>query len=123
MVVCKAVVPVLAQHNVVKHGDAQQLAPIFKSPSQSTVFWARTRIAARMVVGQDDGTRVHEDEWLEDFAGMDDAEGNRSDADGVDADDGMLRVKAYDQEMLAIESIEDRYKQPVRVVGIHDLDG
>ena len=34
-----------------------------------------------------DGARVHEDQWLEDFAWMDDAHGDRSDADGVDADD------------------------------------
>lgn len=76
-----------------------------------------------MVVRQDDGTRVHEDEWLEDFAGMDDAHGDRSDADGVDADDSMFRVEAHDEEMLAVESIEERRKQPICALGIPDRDG
>src|SRR5581483_4531530 len=59
----------------------------------------------------------------EDFAGMDDAEGNRPDADGVDADDGMLRVQANDDEMLAIESIEERLKKPLCSVRIPARDG
>lgn len=99
---------------MVKHGDAEQLATVFEAPRQGAVFWARSRISARMVVGQDDGARVHEDQWLEDFAGVDDAHGGRSDADSVDADDGMLRVKSYDHEMLAIEPLEERSEKPVR---------
>lgn len=118
----EAVVPVLAQHNVVKHGDAEQLAAVIESTSQGAIFLAGSRIAARMVVRQDDGARVHEDEWLEDFAGMDDAQGEGSHAHGVDANDSMFRVQANNDEMLAIESIEERLKQPVRSLGIADPD-
>jgi hypothetical protein len=45
---------------------------------------------------------------------MDDAHDDGSHAHGVDAVDRMLGVKGYDHEMLAIESIEERLKQPVR---------
>lgn len=119
----KAVVPVLAQHNMVQHGDAEQLAAFLEALSQSPVFLTGNRIAAGVVVGQDDGARVHQDEWLEDFARVDDAHGDRSDAHGVDTDDSMLGVEAHDHEMLAIESLEERYKQPVCALGIPELDG
>ena len=119
----KAVVPVLAQHNMVQHGDAEQLAAFLEALSQSPVFLTGNRIAAGVVVGQDDGARVHQDEWLEDFARVDDAHGDRSDAHGVDTDDSMFRVETDDQEMLAIEVIEERHEQPVRSLGISDPDG
>lgn len=119
----EAVVPVLAQHQMIKHDDPEQLAALFEAPSQGAIFWTGRRIATGMVVRQDDGARVHEDQWLEDLARMDNAHRDRSDADGVDADDGMLRVEAHDHEMFAIESIEEGLKQPVRVLGIADLDG
>lgn len=35
----------------------------------------------------------------------------------------MFRVEAHDQEMLAIESIEERLKQLVRGLGSDDPDG
>ena len=95
---------------MVKHADAKQLATVFETPSQDAIFLTGSRIAARMVVGQDNGARVHKQKRLEDFAGMDDAHGDRSDADGVDADNRMFRVETDDQEMLTIESIEERYK-------------
>ena len=119
----EAVIPVLAQYQMIKHGDAEELATLFKAPSQGAIFLAGSRIAARMVVRQDDGAGVHKDQWLEDFARVDDAQGDRSDAHGVDADDAMFRVKGYDHEMLAIESIEERLKQPVCGLGIPDPDG
>ncbi len=119
----KAVVPVLAQHNMVKDGDADKLTRVFESPSQGAIFLTGSRVSTGMVVRQEDRARVHEDEWFEDFARMDDAQGDRSDADSVDADNGMLRVKGNDYEMLAVESIEERLKQPVRSLGIPDPDG
>lgn len=119
----EAIVPVLAQHQMVKHGDPKQLAAFLEAPGRGAILLTGSGIAARMVVRQNDGARVHEDEWLEDFTGVDDAHGRRSDADGIDADDRIFGVESDDQEMLAIESIEEWHKQPVRVLGIADLGG
>lgn len=116
MVVRKAVVPGLAQHNMVKHRDAEQLAALFEAPSQGAVFLTGSRIAAGMVVCQEDGAGVHEDRRFEHLTGMDDAQGDRSDADGVDANDRMFRVQANDHEMLPIEPIEKRSEKPVRSI-------
>lgn len=46
----KAAVLIFAQHNMVKHGDAEELAALFEASSKNTLFWARSRITAGMVV-------------------------------------------------------------------------
>ena len=71
---------------------------------------------------QDDGARVQQNQWFEDFAGVDDAHRHRSDANGVDADDSMFCVETNDQEMLAIESIEEGPKQTLGCLRIADSD-
>ena len=76
-----------------------------------------------MVVGQEDRTGIHEDRRFEHLTGMDNAPGDRSDAHGVDANDRVFGVETHDHEMLAIESIEERFKQPVRSLGIPNPDG
>lgn len=110
----KAVVPALTQDQMIKHGDPEQVASLFEASSQGTIFLTGSRIAAGMIVCQENGAGVHEDQWLEDFAWMDDAHSDRSDAHGVDADDRVFGVETHDHEMLAIESIEERLKKPVR---------
>lgn len=101
---------------MVKDGDADKLTRVFESPSQSAVLPAGSRITAGMVVRQEDGAGVHEDRGFEHLTGMDDAQGDRSDADGVDANDRMFRVQANDHEMLPIEPIEKRSEKPVRSI-------
>lgn len=93
--ICKAVDTIVAQNNVIEHGDAEQVASLVETGGERTILRTGFRISRGVMVGADARGGVQEDSRFEDFAGMDDAE-----CQG--ADDGVFGVETANEELLAV---------------------
>lgn len=65
-----------------------------------------------------DRAGVEEDRRFEDFTRVHNAEGERTDRDDIDADDGVLGIETTDEELFTIEPIKARAQRGGRGNGI-----
>ncbi len=107
----EAVGAVVTEDDVIEQGDAEELAGLPEAGSQGAVFGARSRIAGRVIVRAQGGTRIHEDERLEDFARVNDRQGERADRNDVKPDDAVLGIKSANHELFAIDALEAGSKE------------
>ena len=54
----------------------------------------------------DGGAGIHENEGLEDFAGMDDRQGERADRNDIEADDAVFGIEPADHELFTVDALE-----------------
>src|SRR5882672_4355380 len=97
----EAVVPTVTDDDVVEHFHAEQRAGINEAAGQLDVVSAWDRIAAGMVVRQDDRRGVCQQGRLEDLARMHQRSVERASADLVIGDHAQLRGYTEDCEDLA----------------------
>ena len=99
---------VVAENNVVKDGNADEVAGLTEPGGKHTVFGTGFRFSGGMIVGADDGGAIQENGGFKDFTGMDDAERQGADGNNVDADDGVFGIETGDKELFAIERGKER---------------
>ena len=97
----EAVVATIANDDVVEHVHAEQRAGINEATCQLDVVSAGARIAAGMIVREDDRCGVCQQRRLEHLARMDERRVKRASAHLVIGDHAMLRGQAEDSEDLA----------------------
>lgn len=118
----KAEGTILAQNNMVKDGDADEVAGLTEPCREHTIFRTGLRIPGRMIVDADEGGAIQQDRRFEDFARMDDADRERANGHDVDADDGMFGVQTGDKELFPIETVIERPEYGCGVRRIADDD-
>lgn len=118
----KAEGTILAQNNMVKNGDADEVAGLTEPCREHTIFRTGLRITGRMIVDTDQGGAIQQDRRFEDFARMDDADRERANGHDVDADDGMFGVQTGDKKLFTIETVIKGPKYGGRSRGIADDD-
>ena len=69
--IAEAKVAVMADHNMVEHAHAHDVAHVFQTLGDVDVFAAWRRIAAWMIVHEDDAGGRFADDRMEDFARVD----------------------------------------------------
>ena len=70
----KAVGAIVAENNMIKDGDADQVTGLTEASGEHTIFCTGFRMPGRMIVGADDRGAIQKDRRFEDFARMHDAE-------------------------------------------------
>ena len=110
----EAHIGVVADDYVVQNTDAEQFACFLQPPGNLQVFPARGRVAARVVVDQNDGRGRLPDRGAENLAGVNDALIQGSFRNLHLAQDPVLSVQEKDQEILlaaitetVVEMLED----------------
>jgi len=104
----EAVVLPVAQDHVVEDSNAEQLADLTQALRELDVLARRRRIAAGVIVHQNDRCRRQEDGRTENFAGMRGRGGQRPNRDRVNADQAVLRVEKRHDKLLPINPLEER---------------
>ena len=59
-----------------------------------------------MIVGTNEGGRVHEDQRLKDFPRMHDGQGQGANRDDINADDAVLGIEPTDDELFSIQAFK-----------------
>src|SRR5439155_1542632 len=90
-------------HHVVEHADADQLARLTQALGDGRVLGRRRRVAARVVVDEDEGRGGRADGGGEDLARVDERRGERALGDAHLALHAVLAVEQEDVEDLALE--------------------
>lgn len=112
----------VAQDDMIKEGDSEKFACGLEAMREDAVLGARCGVAGRMVMRGDDGGAVEENGWLEDFARMDDRERETADGNDVDADNGIFRIKAANDELFAVKAGEEGLQGAGCLCGIGNFD-
>ena len=96
----------VAGDDVIEDGDAEELAGRGDASSQAVIFGARFRIAARVVVAEDDRDGAGQDGGTEDPARVHEGVGEGADAHGVDGDRlaADIEEEAVRQHLLDIQA-------------------
>src|SRR6516162_1197343 len=89
----EAIVPSVAEDDVIEDADTDELTRIAEALGELDVLCARRRVAARVIVSQEQRSGVAGDCRLEDLSWVDDRRRERSDGDRVDSDRSVLRVE------------------------------
>jgi hypothetical protein len=100
----EAVVAFFGEDEMVQQRNAKQISRLAEPFGQDAIFWAGCDITRGMVVSAEPSTGIHEDQRLEDFAGMHNGQGQRSSGDHIDPDEPMLRIQATDEELLPVQT-------------------
>src|SRR5574340_898255 len=80
------------------------------------VFWTRCDVPGRMIMRAEPGTGIHEDERLEDFAGMDNRQVKRAGGHHIDSDELVLGVQATDEELFPVQTGKQRLEDGDRTL-------
>ena len=94
----------MADDEVVEQGDVEQPAGGERLRGQVQVVGRRRRVAARVVVDEDDARRVEPDRVAEQLADPDQRRADVALVDRRDAQDVVLRVEEDDAQLLALEA-------------------
>jgi hypothetical protein len=109
------------EDDVVQDVDAEKLPGLHQAPGQGAVFLARLGCPRWMVMTAHERGGIAEDGGLHDFAGMDDAGGQRPDRHGVDADDLVFLIQHGHQEVFAVHGAEVLAEENRGIPGTADL--
>ena len=114
---------VVTENDVIEQGDADELAGLPETGSQGAVFGAGSRIAGRVIVRTQSGAGIHENERLEDFARVNDRQGERADRNDIKTDDAVFGIKSADHELFAVDALEAGSKERGGRHGSRDRQG
>ena len=109
---------------MVQHTNAEQLTTGYQSRREKPVFLTRHRVAAGMIVQENDRGRRLADRQLEDLAWMDDAVRQTSFGHDCLANDGIFRIEQNGRKYLVTEIPQPRMKMCEQIrTGCHTESG
>ena len=104
----KAVVTLLSEDEMIEKRNAEEFTRLTEPLGQDAVFGTRRDVTGGVIVGTNPGAGVHQDQWFEDFARMDDGQIERAGGDHINPDQTMFRVETTDEELFPIEPGKQR---------------
>lgn len=102
---------------MVKQLDTDDASDFLQAFRYLDVLEGRLRVAARMLMADNERRCIIEDSRLEDFAGMDDARIDTPDMRPVDGDDPVLRVQQDDEKHLTVIVLNEASSNKKGVLG------
>jgi hypothetical protein len=99
-------VAVFSEHEMIQERDPQELSALAEALGEDSILLTRRRITGRMIMGTNTSGRIHQDQRLEDFPGMDNRDGQGPDRDNIEPNDVMLCIESANKELLAIETFK-----------------
>ena len=104
----EAVVALFGEDEMVQQRNAEQIGRLAQPFGEDAIFGARRDVTGGVIVGTNPGAGVHQDQWFEDFARMDDGQIERAGGDHINPDQTMFRVETTDEELFPIEPGKQR---------------
>jgi hypothetical protein len=104
----EAVVAFFGQNEMIEEGDAEEFTGLAQPFGQDAIFGTGRDVARRMIMRTEPGAGIHEDERLEDFAGMDNRQVQRAGGDDIDSDELVLGIQATDEELFPVQTGKQR---------------
>src|SRR5712691_7845543 len=96
----------LADHYVVEHAHAHHFADLSQAASDVQIFLTRRRIAARMVMYEDDRSSRLADHWVEYLTRVNQGRGERPLRHAHVSDFSVLRVQQQDMKLFFLQAAE-----------------
>ena len=102
---------------MVKQFDTNDASDFLQAFRYLDVLEGRLRVAARMLMADDERRRIVENSGLENFTGMDNARINAPDVRPVNGDDAVLRVQQNDEEHLTVIVLDEAFSDKEGILG------
>ncbi len=102
----EAVVVFFGEDEMVEESNPKEVAGLAQSFGQDAIFGTGRDVPGRMIMGTEPGTGIHEDQWFEDFAGMDNRQVQRARRDDIYSDELVLGVQTTDEELLSVQTVK-----------------
>jgi len=91
---------------MVEESNSKEVAGLAQSFGQDAIFGTGRDVPGRMIMGTEPGTGIHEDQWFEDFAGMDNRQVQRARRDDIDSDELVFCIQTTDEELLSVQTVK-----------------
>ena len=102
----EAVVVFFGEDEMVKESNPEEVAGLAQSFGQDAIFGTGRDVPGRMIMGTQPGPGIHEDQWFEDLARVDNGQIKRARRDDIDSDELVFCIQTTDEELLSVQTVK-----------------